>query len=226
VNTGTRAPVSRTSTVAFAAPHESPLLRGSRLFYNPHSLEEVSLMIRRQVPRLTRWGLLIAALGLVAGGHAAFGQGRGGSIVFVSRRPPRDMVGNIRAWASSNRATSYSEDTSQHNWRVNFMAFFDRAPNAAEITLSWFHVQGRGPGVYVTNEPIAMGNPTDRIFFHTTTLRRAPGEFEPMERYEAVLTVNDARGARNLARGTIQLTGQLERRNGVVDFTGSTPTAN
>ncbi len=182
-------------------------------------------MMRRLAARWTRWGLVLSALALVVGGGVAFGQGRGGgSIVFVTRRPPREMVGNIRGWANSNRATSYNEDVAQHMWHVNFMAFFARAPNAAEVTLSWFHVERGGPGVYVSNEPIALGNPTDSIFFHTTTLRRAPGQFEPMERYEGVLTVNDARGSRTLARGTIQLIGQVERHSGVVDFTGSTPT--
>jgi hypothetical protein len=108
---------------------------------------------------------------------------------------------------------------------VNFMAFMPRAPNAAEIVLAWFHVERDGTRRYVANEPIALGNPSERIFFHTTTVRRAPGEFEPMERYEAVLSLNDARGARHLAHGTVQLNGQIERHSGVVDFTGATPVA-
>lgn len=175
--------------------------------------------------RLALSSALIAAVALVVGGQAALGQSRGGGvIIFTTRRPPRDFVGNIRGWANANRATSYNEDTQSHLWRVNFMAFLPRPPNSAEVILAWFHIERDRTRRYVTNEPIALSNPTERIFFHTTTLRRAPGEFEPMERYEAVLSVNTARGSSELARGQIQLVGQVERREGVVDFTGSTPT--
>jgi hypothetical protein len=170
------------------------------------------------------WAGLAGALALAIGGQAALGQARGGgSLVFTSRRPPRDLVSNIRRWAISNRVNSYNEDTQNHMWRVNFMAFLPRAPNAAEVTLAWFHIEPNRTRRYVSNEPIALSNPGERIFFHSTSLRRQAGEFEPMERYEAVLSVNTARGAQELARGQIQLIGQLERHDGVVDFTGATP---
>jgi hypothetical protein len=181
----------------------------------------------RGVHRLSRGGFVFAALALLIAGQAAVGQGRGGGpIIFTARRPPREMVGNIRGWANSNRTSSYNEDTDSHVWRVNFMAFFNRAPNAAEVVLNWFHIDANRQRVYVSNEPIALNNPSDRIFFHQASLRRAQGQFEPMEHYEAILSVNDARGQQTLATGSIQLIGQLERRNGVVDFTGSAPTAN
>jgi hypothetical protein len=174
--------------------------------------------------RLGLWAGLAGAVALALGGQVAIGQsGGGGNLVFTSRRPPRDFVGNIRGWANSNRATSYNEDTQAHTWRVNFMAFLPRAPNAVEVTLAWFHIEANRTRRYVSNEPIALSNPSERIFFHTTSLRRSPGEFDPMERYEAVLSVNNSRGAQELARGQIQLIGQIERREGVVDFTGGAP---
>jgi hypothetical protein len=169
------------------------------------------------------YGALAVALVGAPSALAQRGAG-GGAIVFTTRRPPRDFVGNVRGWANGVRATSYNEDTSAHAWRVNFMAFLPRAPNSAEIVLSWFHIEGNGVRRYITNEPIALANPTERILFHTTSLHRSAGEFEPLERYEAVLSVNDARGVRELARGQVQLIGQVERRSGVVDFTGSAPT--
>jgi hypothetical protein len=176
--------------------------------------------------RIVCWGSVAAALALLVCGQVALGQGHGGgTIIFTSRRPPRDMVGNIRGWAQSNRATSYNEDTSAHAWRVNFMVFLPRAPNAAEVTLAWFHVdRASHTSVYVSNEPIALTNPTDRQFFYSTSLHRAAGEFEPMENYQAVISVNDARGSHELARGNIGLVGQVERHSGVVDFTGAAPT--
>jgi hypothetical protein len=134
------------------------------------------------------------------------------------------MVGNIRGWAQSNRATAYNEDTSAHAWRVNFMVFLSRAPNVAEVTLAWFHIEANRQRTYVSNEPIALTNPTDRSFFYSTSLHRAAGEFEAMEHYEAVISANDSHGSRPLASGQIGLVGQLERHSGVVDFTGSTPT--
>ena len=179
----------------------------------------------RSIRRLLTWGGIAASLALVLAGPSALGQARGGgSIVFTQRRPPREMVGNIRGWATSNRATSYGEDTAAHAWRVNFMAFLPRPPNAAEVVLAWFKVETDRTRRYISNEPIALTNPSDRIFFHTTSLHRAPGEFEPMEHYEAVLSVNDARGSRELARGQIGLSGVVERHSGVVDFTGASPT--
>jgi hypothetical protein len=129
-----------------------------------------------------------------------------------------------RGWASSVHTSSYNEDVQAHAWRVNFMVFLPRPPNAAEIVLAWFHVQAGGVATYVTNEPIALTDPTQRIIAYTTSLHRAAGEFEPMEHYEAVLSVNDSHGSRELARARIQLIGQVERHSGVVDFTGATPT--
>lgn len=172
------------------------------------------------------WGSVAGAVSLVIGGGVALGQGRGGTIVFVSRRPPRDIPRNFnpRAWANGSRTTSFTEDTQSHVWRVNFMAFLPRPPNAPEVILSWFHIEANGVRRYVSNEPIALSQPTERVFFHTTSLHRSPNEFQPMERYEAVLAVNTSTGARELARGSIQLVGEVERRgNGVVDFTGAQP---
>ena len=186
----------------------------------------------RSVRRLGRWSWLAAACTLLVASplaqaqhrNSSGGGGGGGSIVFTSRRPPRDFVGNIRGWAGGARTGSYNENTQDKTWRVNFMAFLPRPPNAAEVILSWFHVEPNGVRRYITNEPIALGNPSERNFFHTTSLHRSPDEFQPMERYEAVLSVNDSRGARELARGAIQLIGQVERHQGVVDFTGAAPT--
>ena len=145
-----------------------------------------------------------------------------GAIIFTSRRPPREMVGNIRGWASSNAVQSYAEDVQSHVWRVQFMAFLSRPPRAAEVTLVFYKVEGRTRR-YVTNQSVSLTNPNDRVFFHQTVLHRSPEEFQPMEHYEVAITVADARGNTEIARGRIGLVGQVERHDGVVDFTGSAP---
>jgi hypothetical protein len=163
-----------------------------------------------------------SALGLVLGGRDADAQ-RGNTLVFVTSRPPRDFVGDVRGWANARRATAYQEDVANHVWRINMFLFMARAPNAVSLTLSWFRVEGRSSR-YLTNENINVSDPTQRILFHTTTVRRAAGEFDPMEQYEAQITVNDARGARELGRGRVRLEGIVERRGpGVVDFTRPNP---
>jgi hypothetical protein len=176
--------------------------------------------------RIDRRGMMVgagaSALGIVLGGQRAEAQ-RGNSLVFVTQRPPRDFVGDIRGWANARRATAYQEDVANHAWRINLFLFMARAPNTVTLTLSWFRVEGR-VSRYLTNENINLGDPTQRILFHSTTVRRATGEFDPMEQYEAQITLNDARGARDVGRGRIRLEGQVERRgNGVVDFTGAAP---
>jgi hypothetical protein len=184
--------------------------------------------MRKNVRRLGVWSAIAAAFTMVGGG-VAFAQhgggGGGGTVVFTSRRPPRDFTGNMRGWASGAHVSSYNEDVQSHMWRVNFMAFLPRSPNAAELTLAWFHIEPNGVRRYISNEPIALSSPTDRVLVYNTSLHRAAGEFEPMEHYEAVLSVNDSHGAHPLAHGQIQLIGQVERHSGVVDFTGGTPTA-
>ncbi len=145
-----------------------------------------------------------------------------GSIVFTNRRPPRDFVGNIRAWASSNLARTYAEDVQSHVWRVQFMAFLARPPRAAEVTLVFYKVEGRTRR-YITNQAIALTNPNEQVFFHQTVLHRSPDEFQPMENYEVAITVNDSRGASEIARGRVGLVGIPDRHDGVVDFTGATP---
>ena len=145
-----------------------------------------------------------------------------GSIVFTNRRPPRDFVGNIRAWASSNLARTYPEDVQSHVWRVQFMAFLARPPRAAEVTLVFYKVEGRTRR-YITNQAIALTNPNEQVFFHQTVLHRSPDEFQPMENYEVAITVNDSRGASEIARGRVGLVGIPDRHDGVVDFTGATP---
>lgn len=145
-----------------------------------------------------------------------------GSIVFTNRRPPRDFVGNIRGWATANQARTYTEDVQSHVWRVQFMAFLSRPPRAAEVTLVFYKVEGRTRR-YITNQAIALTNPNDQVFFHQTVLHRSPDEFQPMENYEVAITVNDARGATEIARGRIGLVGVRDRHDGVVDFTGATP---
>jgi len=145
-----------------------------------------------------------------------------GSIVFTNRRPPRDFVGNIRGWAAANQARTYTEDVQSHVWRVQFMAFLSRPPRAAEVTLVFYKVEGRTRR-YITNQAIALTNPNDQVFFHQTVLHRSPDEFQPMENYEVAITVNDARGATEIARGRIGLVGVRDRHDGVVDFTGATP---
>ena len=90
------------------------------------------------------------------------------------------MVGNIRGWADGNRAANYEEDTTSHMWRVNFMAFLAGSPNAPELTLSWFHIERNNSRRYISNESVGLSSPTERIFFHSTVLHRAAGEFDPM----------------------------------------------
>jgi hypothetical protein len=145
-----------------------------------------------------------------------------GAIIFTNRRPPREFVGNIRGWAGSNQVRTYSEDTQSHVWRVQFMAFLARAPRAAEVTLVFYKMEGRTRR-YVTNQAVALTNPNEQIFFHQTVLHRSPDEFQPMENYEVAITVNDARGATEIARGRIGLVGTPDRHDGVVDFTGAAP---
>jgi len=181
-------------------------------------------MASRVDSRLVRWSSAVLLAALVAAVPLAFGQGRAGPLIFLARRPPRDLTGNIRGWCNSNRVASYQEDPQSHLWRVQFMAFFTRAPNAHEIILTWWHIERGGQRTYVSNEPISMGNPSERIFFFNTSLRRAVGQFQPQERYEAVLTVEGSRGATELARGRVELTGEIERHSGVVDFTQPSPT--
>jgi len=142
----------------------------------------------------------------------------GATIVFLNTRPPRDMRGNIRAWANSHRVTAYNEDTTSRVWRVQFMAFCSRPPRARDVTLSFFKIEGRTRR-YITNESITLSNPDDAVFYHSTILHRGPDEFEPMENYEVTVAVADARGQTVIARGRIGLVGQVERRSGVVDFT-------
>jgi hypothetical protein len=179
-----------------------------------------------------RWAAVALAASLVVGGAAALGQGHGGgggggAIVFVGRRPPREVPRNFnpRAWASGSHVTSYTEDVSSHTWHISLMAFMPHPPNTREVTLAWFHIEPNNVRRYITNEPIALNDPGERILFHTTSVHRGVGEFEPMERYEAVITANDSRGARPLARGVVQLIGQVERHSGVVDFTRDNPEA-
>ncbi|MDB4929989.1 MAG: hypothetical protein JWM10_2473 [Myxococcaceae bacterium] len=145
-----------------------------------------------------------------------------GSIIFINRRPPRELVGNIRAWAGSNQVRAYNEDVQSHVWRVQFMAFLARAPRAAEVTLVFYKLDGRTRR-YITNQAVSLTNPNDQVFFHQTVLHRSPDEFQPMENYEVAITVNDARGATEIARGRIGLVGTPDRHDGVVDFTGGAP---
>lgn len=146
----------------------------------------------------------------------------GAAVVFVSRRPPREIPGNIRAWANANRVTTAAEDVTSHVWRVQFMAFLSRAPNVSGVNVIFYHVQGTQRR-YVFSEQVALSDPSSRIFFHQALLHRSPDEFQPMERYEVAISVSDARGQQEIARGRIELTGQVERHSGVVDFTGSAP---
>lgn len=157
------------------------------------------------------------AASLVAAPEAPHAQSNG-TLVFVTRRPPREMRGSIRAWANGSRATSYAEDTTSHVWRVQFMAFLARAPGTREVTLVFYKLEGRTRR-YVSNESVSLSNPTDPIFYHQTILHRGPDEFMPQENYEVAITVSDARGQHEIARGRIGLTGVIERRSGVVDFT-------
>ncbi|MBL8603528.1 MAG: hypothetical protein JNK72_16510 [Myxococcales bacterium] len=144
------------------------------------------------------------------------------SIVFVSRRPPRELSTNIRGWAMQNRVVTLAEDTEAHVWRVQLMAFCNREPRAAEVNLVFYKLEGRTRR-YISSEPVALSAPNERIFFHNTVLHRGVGEFEPQNEYEVAITVGDSRGNNEIARGRINLTGPVERHSGVVDFTGSAP---
>jgi hypothetical protein len=172
--------------------------------------------------RVKLLGAVVVSLSLVLGGQSAIAQRGGGTLTFLNARPPRDFHGDIRGWAAGHRATAYEEDTTNHVWRINMFVFMARPPNVVSLTLTWFRVDGR-VSRYLSNETINVGDPTQRILFHTTTVRRSAGEFDPMEQYEAQISVNDSRGARELARGRIRLNGQVERHSGVVDFTGAQP---
>jgi hypothetical protein len=165
-------------------------------------------------------GVLFGAAALTA--TASVPAQSAGAIVFINRRPPRNFVGNIRGWAGSNQVRAYTEDTQSHVWRVQFMAFLARAPRAAEVTLVFYKVEGRTRR-YITNQAVSLSNPNDQVFFHQAVLHRSPDEFQPMENYEVAITVNDARGASEIARGRIGLVGTPDRHDGVVDFTGATP---
>lgn len=147
---------------------------------------------------------------------------QGAGIIFVNRRPPRSMPGNIRTWAVANRVTAFAEDTTSQVWRVQFMAFLPRPPNVSGVNVIFYHVQG-GRRRYVFSEQIALSDPSSRVFYHQAVLHRSPDEFQPMERYEVAISVADARGQQEIARGRIGLTGVVERHSGVVDFTGSAP---
>ncbi len=167
-------------------------------------------------------GVGAAGLGAVLQVGPAKAQSNG-VLVFVSRRPPRELNANIRGWATANQVRSFAEDTTSHVWRVQFMAFLSREPRSAEVNLVFYKLEGRTRR-YISNEPVALSSPNERIFYHQTTLHRAAGEFEPMETYEVAITVADSRGNSEIARGRIALVGQVERRGpGVVDFTRGTP---
>lgn len=171
-----------------------------------------------------RWLLGVGGLGAGLALRSAASEAQSnGTIIFVSRRPPRELSANIRGWATANQVRALNEDTTSHVWRVQFMAFLAREPRSAEVNLVFYKLEGRTRR-YISNEPVALSNPNERIFYHNTTLHRAAGEFEPMETYEVAITVADARGASEIARGRIGLVGQVERRGpGVVDFTQGTP---
>lgn len=172
--------------------------------------------------RATIIGASTAAISLVLGEKNAEAQRGGGSLIFLNARPPRDFNGDIRGWANAHRALAYEEDTANHVWQVKMFVFMARAPNVVSMTLTWFRVDGR-VSRYLSNETVSVADPTQRILFHSTTVRRSAGEFDPMEQYEAQIAINDARGAREVARGRIRLNGQVERHSGVVDFTGAAP---
>jgi hypothetical protein len=170
--------------------------------------------------RRTLLGVLLASAALAT--TAPLPAQSNGSIVFINRRPPRELMGNIRGWAGANQVRAYNEDTQSHVWRVQFMAFLARAPRAVEVTLVFYKIEGRTRR-YITNQAIALSNPNDQVFFHQTVLHRSPDEFQPMENYEVAITVNDSRGATEIARGRIGLVGVPDRHDGVVDFTGAAP---
>jgi hypothetical protein len=99
-----------------------------------------------------------------------------------------------------------AEDTSTQVWRVQFMAFLSRPPNANGVNVIFYHVQG-GRRRYVFSEQVALSDPASRVFFHQAVLHRSPDEFQPMENYEVAISVSDARGQQEIARGRIGLTG-------------------
>lgn len=165
------------------------------------------------------FALSLAGAALVAPPRSTEAQSNG-AIVFVNRRPPRELTGNIRAWANGSHVNSVSEDTASHVWRVQFMAFLARPPHTREVTLVFYKLEGRTRR-YLSNESVSLSNPDDAIFFHQTVLHRGADEFQPMENYEAAITVSDARGQHEIARGRIGLVGVVERHSGVVDFTGA-----
>lgn len=172
---------------------------------------------------MRRWMYGFSLCAALSAAPIAHAQNGGGAVVFTSRRPPRELSGNIRAWANANMVRAYNEDTTSHLWRVQFMAFLSRPPNSAEVTLVFYHVEANRTRRYISNEPVALSAPGEQIFYHQTVLHRVPGEFEPMENYEVAITVTDSRGPHEIARGRIGLVGQVERHSGVVDFTGGTP---
>ncbi|MEZ4389784.1 MAG: hypothetical protein R3A48_01710 [Polyangiales bacterium] len=173
--------------------------------------------MRRHLPV----GLLLLPAFALTAPPSADAQGAA-SIVFVSRRPPRSIPGNIRSWAGANRVNAVAEDAENHVWRVQFMAFLSRPPNASGVNVIFYHVQN-GRRRYVFSEQVALSDPASRIFFHQSLLHRSPDEFQPMEHYEVAVSVADARGQHEIARGRIGLTGVVERHSGVVDFTGAAP---
>jgi hypothetical protein len=90
-------------------------------------------------------GLLLLPALTLAVAPAAEAQG-GAAIVFVSRRPPREIPGNIRSWATANRVNAVAEDTSTQVWRVQFMAFLSRAAERQRGERDFLSRAGRAPG--------------------------------------------------------------------------------
>jgi hypothetical protein len=164
---------------------------------------------------------LAGALALAPLGPGPDAQAGGGTLIFVSRRPPRELSSNIRGWASSNSVRAYNEDTTSHVWRIQFMAFLNRDPPSSTVNLSFYHVERDRARTrrYVYNEDVTLSNPPQRIFYHNTVLHRQAGQFDPMEEYDVSITYADARGNHELARGRVGLVGQVERHDGVIDFT-------
>lgn len=58
--------------------------------------------------RRTLLGMFLGAAALTT--TAPLSAQTSGSIVFTSRRPPRELVGNMRGWANANLARTYAED--------------------------------------------------------------------------------------------------------------------
>ena len=175
-------------------------------------------LMRRAIP----WLLLAFSMLLV--GALALGQG-GGVIIFVNRRPPRELTGGgIRGWANANQVRTYQEDEQSHVWRLQFMVFAPRAPGVSEVTMVFYHVERTG-GVrrYVHNEGVMLADPSERMFYASTVIHREEGVFEPMENYEVQLTRRDERGSHAIASGRIGLLGRVEHHEGTVDFTGQAP---